>query len=109
MKAFMSWLGNWDPESCAKTARLFLQGDYLGYAEAYNKNGRFHSDVVRALGFGRKNMLGEGTLGKAKMELVGRPCGPPFPPQAEPTDAEWRKLKAVAEKYGFAFDDGRGS
>jgi 4-hydroxy-tetrahydrodipicolinate synthase len=101
MKAFMSWLGNWDPESCANIAQLFLEGKYRQYAEAYIKHGRFHGDVVKALGFGKKPILGEGTLGKAKMELVGRPCGPPFPPQAEPTEAEWEELKKVARKYGF--------
>jgi dihydrodipicolinate synthase/N-acetylneuraminate lyase len=105
MQAFMSWLGNWDPESCANVAKLFLQGEYLQYAEAYLKAGRFHGDVVKALGFGKKHMLGEGTLGKAKMELVGRPCGPPFPPQAEPTEAELEQLKKVAQKHGFIADN----
>jgi 4-hydroxy-tetrahydrodipicolinate synthase len=101
MQAFMSWLGNWDPAGCANVAQLFLQGAYREYAEAYIKTGKFHGDVVKALGFGKKHMLGEGTLGKAKMELVGRPCGPPFPPQAEPTDEEWAELKKVAQKHGF--------
>ena len=109
MKAFMCFVGNYDPKTAVKLSNLFISGDYERYAEESKKASAFReiirSEIVRIIqstgAIGETGTLGEGTLGKTTMELAGRPCGPPFPPQFELTKKQKEEIRVKLEKEGL--------
>ena len=107
MRAFMCFAGNYDPSIAVKLAKLFLAGEYDKYAEESKKASVLREKVRKAMleevhgtgVMGEVKTLAEGTLGKATMDVAGRSCGPPFPPQHQLSE----EAKArVREEFGLS-------
>ena len=109
MKAFMFFEGNYDPKTAVRISNLFTSGDYEKYAEEMGKASAIrnlvHSEILRIVqstgAIGETKTLGEGTLNKTTMELAGRYCGPPFPPQFELTKEQKAEIRTKLEKKGI--------
>lgn len=109
MKGFMCWLANLYPKTAVRLYNLFVNGDYEKYADLTMKASAFRGTIenemiriVRSKGaIGAKETLGEGSVNKTTMELAGRFCGPPFPPQFEPTKEQKADMRAKLEKKGL--------
>lgn len=104
MDAFMYFVGNYDPEAAVKVADLFLEDKLDEFAKEKAKSGALREEVMKAIleevhgsGTGEMTSMGEGTLGKATMDIVGRPMGPPFPPQHQLSEEAKNKIKAKHE------------
>lgn len=109
MKAFMSFVGNYDPKAAVRISNLFTSGNYEKYAEEAGKVSAFRnlirSEILRIVEstgvIGETSTLGEGTLGKTTMELAGRYCGPPFPPQFELTKEQKAEIRTKLMEKGL--------
>jgi dihydrodipicolinate synthase/N-acetylneuraminate lyase len=109
IRAFMCFIGNYAPNKLARLSRLFLDGQYEQWAEEKGKALAHRFAIIKEIlslvhgtaGKGEVYTLAEGTLSKTTMELVGRPAGPPFPPQYELTVEQKADLKAKLEAEGL--------
>ena len=106
MDAFMYFGGNFDPKLAADLGRRFLSGDYEGYAEGAAKGLACRGPLNKAIleevhgpNTTERKTIGEGTLGKATMDLYGRPMGPAFPPQHNLSEEAKARIK---EELGLA-------
>ena len=112
IKAFMCFVGNYAPNKTTRLARLFLDGEYEEWAEEKSRALAHRAVIMREIlslihgtvGKGEVCTLAEGTLSKTTMEIVGRPIGPPFPPQYELTPGQKSDLKAKLENEGLLSD-----
>jgi len=103
------WIGNYTPPTAVRLIKLIQKGDIKQYAKEANEAYALRNAVAReiaALAYGTSatgefGTLGEGSLGKTMMKLVGKPCGPPFPPQVEPTEEQLKDIKARLKKQGL--------
>jgi len=96
-RMFMAPAVNWDPEGVIRVSKLWQAGDYPAFAAENRRIAAPKAAMIRAAGeelHGQATLanwdslalrlvksLGEGTVNKGIMELVGRPLGPPFKPQ----------------------------
>jgi len=109
MKAFMCFIGNYAPNKTTELAKLFLDGEFEFWAaekkKAFAHRGVIMQEVLKMVhgsaGKGEVYTLAEGTLGKTACELVGRPAGPPFLPQFDPSPQQKAELKAKLEQMGL--------
>jgi dihydrodipicolinate synthase/N-acetylneuraminate lyase len=109
MKAFMCFIGNYAPKKTAELATLFLEGKFEQWAEKKKKalahRGAIQTEILSMVhvseGQGEVYTLAEGTLAKTACELVGRPAGPPFPPQFELSPQQRGELKEKLEGMGL--------
>lgn len=110
MKAFMCFIGNYAPNKAAELAKLFIEGRFEEWAEQKKKSFAHRKVIIKELlamvhgnagGKGEVRTLAEGTLGKTTCEIVGRPAGPPFPPQFDPSPQQKAELKARLEGEGL--------
>jgi dihydrodipicolinate synthase/N-acetylneuraminate lyase len=109
MKAFMCSIGNYAPKKTVELSTLFLEGKFEAWAQekkkAFAHRGVIMKEILRlvhgTVGKGEVCTLAEGTLGKTACELVGRPAGPPFLPQFEPSPQQKAELKAKLEGMGL--------
>ena len=112
IRAFMCFIGNYAPVKTARLAGLFLDGRYEEWAQEKARALAHRSAIMREIlslvhgtvGKGEVCTLAEGTLSKTTMEIVGRPIGPPFPPQYELTPEQKADLKAKLEKDDLLSD-----
>lgn len=112
IRAFMCFLGNYAPNRLSRISRMFLDGNYGDWAEEKSKAMAHRFAIIKEIlsivhgtaGKGEVYTLAEGTLSKTTMEMVGRPAGPPFPPQYELTAEEKANLKAKLERDGMLKD-----
>lgn len=96
-RMFMAPAVNWDPAGVARVSKLWQSQDFQAFAAENRRVAAPKAAVIRAAGeelHGSETLaswdslalrlvksLGEGTVNKGIMELVGRPLGPPFKPQ----------------------------
>ncbi len=103
------WIGNYIPETAARLIKLIQKGDIQQFAKEAREANALRNAVAREIAelaygtsaTGEFGTLGEGSSGKTIMKLVGRPCGPPFPPQIEPTPEQLEEIRARLEKRGL--------
>jgi len=100
MKGFISFIANFAPELEIRLWGLLQRREYERYNEEY---GRTHFDPFAELRHPEEpswSGVGEGSIGKAVMEIAGKPFGPPFPPQVELPKAEKERLRRAYVKAG---------
>jgi 4-hydroxy-tetrahydrodipicolinate synthase len=88
MTSFMFFPGNFDPALAIRVSKHFLAGEYDKYKAERSKGLGPREAVRKAIleevhgpGSPETKTIGEGTLGKATMDVFRRPMGPAFPPQ----------------------------
>jgi len=97
-KGLVSFTANFDPKLDLEFWSLLENRQYDKFIEIWSEK------VVSfwvALGENPLPSLGEGPFMKALMELAGKPCGPPLPPQVELTDENKEKLRKVCTSVGL--------
>ena len=95
-------IANYDPGTVVRLIKLIQGDDIAQYTKEANDVmtlERAVSEEVGALAAG--GHIGEGSLVKPLMKLVGRPCGPAFPPQIEPTREQLEEIKNRLKKQGI--------
>ena len=72
-----------------------IHGLLIGCLETRDADGARQAilEEVHGPGSAERKTLGEGTLGKATMDIFGRPMGPAFPPQYNLSEAAKERLK----------------
>jgi len=91
----------YDPKTVKRLAELYVKGKYGEWLEEDRKAGRKFRELSEEIGKILPLSLGGGTHVKTLLALIGKSCGPPFPPQKWVTKEQMRKLKETAHKLGF--------
>lgn len=96
-KGYISVLGNVAPKAELYLLSLLEREEYERFDTEYR---RLHAwrDILGSAEEGNFRGVGEGTINKAILEAVGKPMGPPLPPQRRVTPETIEGIKAILRK-----------
>jgi len=93
-KGYISLLGNVTPKAELYLLDLLENGRYGKFDQEYKRLHAWREVLGSAEEMGFQG-VGEGTITKAIFEAVGRPIGPPLPPQRRVGKESLEKIKAL--------------
>lgn len=99
-------IANYDPKSVVNLIKLIQKGDIKQYTKEANEAMALQHAVAKEVNIlanpsGKHGTLGEGSVMKPLMKLAGRPCGPAFLPQFEPTPSQLEEIKTRLKNQGL--------
>src|SRR5207245_1843112 len=99
-KGFISFRANLAPRAELQLLELLLRKEYKLFDQECPRFSPWRSVLTAASQLGQTG-AGEGTFAKGIFEAIGRPIGPPFPPQRRATKEEIEKIRVAAVSSGF--------
>lgn len=100
MKGFISSIANFAPEVELKRWELLKKEDYVSYMKESDRVTAWSAEISAAEEVGHIG-VGEGTFNNAIMEAVGKPFGPPFPPQRRISKEGVAKIRKAITDCGL--------
>mgnify|MGYP000356632327 CR=1 FL=1 len=102
-KGYISLLGNIAPKAELYLLSLLENQEYEKFDREYKRLHAWREVLGSAEEMGFQG-IGEGTISKAIFEAVGKPIGPPLPPQRRVSKENLEKVRELFRKYKV-FDD----
>ncbi|RJS88386.1 dihydrodipicolinate synthase family protein [Candidatus Bathyarchaeota archaeon] len=97
-KGYISLLGNIAPKAELYLLNLLEKREYERFDMEYKRLHAWREVLSSAEEMGFQG-IGEGTISKAIFEAVGKPIGPPLPPQRRVSEENLKKIRELLNKY----------